>query len=204
MAKDTESIWKVCSKGLKSFILKRLSDPSLADDILQEVFLKIHSKIDSLKDDTKICSWIYSIARNLIVDYYRQRKTSFVDIDTIHLADEADDENPNISIVIDEAIVSLTYEEKEQSAAQEIVAGLRDMVESLPEKYSQALLLVEFDGLSQIELAKKLGVSVAGAKSRVQRGRQMLKDMLMRCCHFEFDKYGTIIDSHPVKCCCCN
>jgi len=92
----------------------------------------------------------------------------------------------------------------ETSAEQEIASGLREMVESLPEKYRQALLLVEFEGLSQIKLAKKLGISVSGAKSRVQRGRRMIKDALMRCCHFEFDKYGTIIDSHPITCCCCN
>ena len=158
----------------------------------------------SLEDDAKICGWVYSIARNTIIDHYRRHKTAFVDIDTLHLTEETDEENPGRNVNLDETAVSLIYEEKDQEAAQEIAAGLREMIESLPGIYAQALLSVEFDGLSQIELAKKLGISVAGAKSRVQRGRQMLKDMLMRCCHFEFDRYGTIIDFHPVKCCCCN
>ena len=204
MSNSTESIWNACGNGLKSFILKRVSDPSLAEDLFQEVFLKIHSKIDTLKDDSKICSWVYQIARNTIIDHYRKNKTGFVDIDTLHLADEIDEENPVHEMSLDEVIIPITYEEREQSAEEEIASGLREMVESLPEKYAQALLLVEFEGISQIELAKKLGISVAGAKSRVQRGRQMLRDSLMKCCHFEFDKYGTIIDSCPAQCCCCN
>ena len=204
MENKTESIWNACGGGLKSFILKRVSDASLADDLLQDVFVKIHSKIDTLKDDTKICGWVYSIARNTIIDHYRQNKTGFVDIDTLHVSNESYDENADQKTTWPEAAVPLCYEEGDLDAALEVAAGLKELVESLPEKYAQALLLVEFDGLSQIELANKLGISVAGAKSRVQRGRQMIKDMLMRCCHFEFDKYGTIIDSHPVKCCCCN
>ena len=204
MQNKTESIWNACGNGLKYFILKRVSDPTLADDLFQEVFLKIHSKIDSLKDDTRICGWVYSIARNTIIDHYRQNKTGFVDIETIHLVKESDDENPDQETISDNTAIPLCYEENEPTVAQEIAAGLKEMVESLPGKYAKALLLVEFEGVSQIELANKLGISVAGAKSRVQRGRQMLKDLLMRCCHFEFDKYGTIINSHPVKCCCCN
>jgi RNA polymerase sigma-70 factor (ECF subfamily) len=62
--------------------------------------------------------------------------------------------------------------------------------------------MVEFEGVSQTELADRLGISVSGAKSRVQRGRKMLRDILMKCCHFEFDRYGTIIDYYP-HCCCC-
>ncbi len=87
MLNKTEDIWNGCSNGLKSFILKRVGEPSLADDLLQEVFLKIHSKIDTLKDEAKLCNWIYQIARNTIIEHYRKHKTKFVDIDTVPLAD---------------------------------------------------------------------------------------------------------------------
>jgi len=189
MRNKTEIIWKTFNHQLRSFILPRISDPSLADDILQEVFLKIHSKIDTLKDETKIHSWIYQIIRNTIIDYYRKQKTRLEDINSIPL------DNYNTFPVIDEIT--------EESPAQEIASGLREMVEALPEKYTQTLLLVEFQGLSQIELAQKLGISVSGAKSRVQRGRHMLRDSLMIRCHFHFDRFGTIIDYHPITCCCC-
>ncbi len=78
------------------------------------------------------------------------------------------------------------------------------MVTDLPEKYAQALQLVEFDGFSQVELAQKLGISILGAKLWVQRGCQMLRDSLMRCCHFQFDRHGTIIDYYQRACCCCH
>jgi len=80
--------------------------------------------------------------------------------------------------------------------------GLREIILSLPEKYSQALILTELEGMSQIELAEKLSISVSGAKSRVQRAKHLLKENLMKCCHFEFDKHGTITDIYPACCCC--
>ncbi len=181
MQNSTEILWNTFSRQIRFYILYRVSDSSAADDILQDVFLKIHSNIDSLKDETKIRSWIYQITQNTIIDHYRKQKIKTEDIDAVDVSEEKEEENP----------------------AQEIAAGLKDMVVSLPEKYAQALLLVEFEGLSQIELAKKLGISISGAKSRVQRARQMLRDALMRCCHFEFDRYGTIIDVRPATCCCC-
>ena len=178
---ETEAVWIEFSDQLSQFICSRLADKSLADDILQDVFLKIHSHIDTLKDDTKIRGWIYQITRNIIIDHYRTQKTEM--------------EIPENLPVVDEI--------SQNTTSQEIASSLRTLVEELPEKYGQALLLTEFQGVTQKELAQKLGISVSGAKSRVQRARKMVKDMLMQCCHFEFDRYGTIIDSHPITCCCC-
>ncbi|MDA8226295.1 MAG: sigma factor-like helix-turn-helix DNA-binding protein [Desulfitobacterium hafniense] len=68
------------------------------------------------------------------------------------------------------------------------------MVDSLPETYKQAILLTEFQNMTQKELSEKLGISISGAKSRVQRGRKMLKEMLLGCCQLEVDRRGNIID----------
>jgi RNA polymerase sigma-70 factor, ECF subfamily len=187
---STESIWQACSDQLKAYIVKRLPDSSIADDILQETFIKIHENIHSIKDDTKICAWVFQIARNTINDYYRKDKTKLSEIKILS------DERINY---IDE-----TDSKLEDNPTKHIASGLQEMINSLPEKYAQALNMVEIQGLSQIQLSKELNISVSGAKSRVQRGRQMLKDSLMNCCHYEFDKYGTIISYHPIKCCCCS
>jgi RNA polymerase sigma-70 factor (ECF subfamily) len=178
----TEAIWIEFSDQLKSFILRRVSNPFDVDDILQEVFLKIHSKINTLKDNAKLNSWIYRVTRNTIVDFYRKRKAYTSDIE----------------------IIDNIPEEAEDNYNHKIAEGLKTMILALPEKYAQALLLTEFDGLTQKELSQKLGMSISGVKSRVQRARKMLKDHLMHCCHFEFDRYGTIIDYHPIECCCCH
>ncbi len=189
MEYGTEQIWEEFSSALRSFISRRVSNPSQVEDILQDVFVKIHSNIDLLKDNTKIRSWVYQITRNTIIDYYRKQQIKLEDIDEIPIEDEGAFNNINNMV--------------ELEPAQKVAAGLKGMIDDLPEKYSQALYLVEIEGLPQVDLAKRLGISVSGAKSRVQRGRQLLKDSLMRCCHFELDRYGKIINYHPICCCCC-
>ena len=186
MSSQTEHIWNVCHEPLKQFIRKRVSDQDHVDDILQDVFIKIHTKIDTLKDNSKISSWIYQITRNTIIDFYRSHKNLLKYVDDIESMPVLDDED-DISIPM-----------------QEMADGLINVVKTLPEKYADALIAVDFNGQSQKLLSEKLGISRSGARSRVQRARQMLKDNLMRCCHFEFDKYGTIIGSHPITCCCCD
>lgn len=190
MSLSTESIWNACSDQLRAFISKRISNSSMVDDILQDVFIKIHENIDTVKDEAKISSWIYQITRNSIIDYYRKNKIRLTDINSFseHELNALHDAGP------------LTENEYEKN----IAAGLQKMIDVLPEKYAQALYMVEIKGMSQVELANKLKISQSGAKSRVQRGRAMLKDSLMNCCHYEFDKYGTVISSHPIKCCCCH
>ncbi len=178
----TEMIWIEFSRKLRNFISRKVPDASVADDILQDVFIKIHSNIDSLKDEQKVRAWIYRITRNSIIDYYRKKRNVKAALKDIHSYEMFTDDD----------------------SEHEIAAGLEAIVKRLPPKYSEAILLTEFEGLKQKELADKIGLSVSAAKNRVQRARQMIKDDLMRCCHFEFDSYGTIIDYHPVTCCCCH
>ncbi|MBU8892169.1 MAG: RNA polymerase sigma factor SigZ [Bacteroidales bacterium] len=181
METDTSKIWVEFSHKIRAFILKRVNDVAIADDILQEVFIKIHTKIALLKDETKLHSWIYQITRNTINDYFRKL-------------------NPSSTVVENEIAENIV---DDNESMNNIVKGLHDFMDKLPEKYCDVLCKTEFDGLSQLDYAKQNSLSISGAKSRVQRGRKMIKDMLMKCCHFQFDKYGTIIDYHPVSCCCC-
>lgn len=190
MSPNTESIWNACSNQLRAFIIKRISNPSLAEDILQDVFIKIHENIDSVENNTKISSWIYQIAKNSVIDYYRKNKVKLTNIQSFS--------EKELNAIDDLDVVS------ENEYERSVATGLQRMINALPEKYAQALTMVEIQGMSQIELARKLKISPSGAKSRVQRGRVMLKDSLMNCCHYEFDKYGTIISAHPIRCCCCN
>lgn len=177
----TEELFKVLSLRLRLFILQRVSDQSAADDILQNVFLKIHSRVDRLRDETKLESWIFQITRNAIADHYRARFSSH--------------ETPAAREPVEMPA--------EEDMMEKFSGGVREMIDQLPDHYREALLLTEFEGLSQRELADQLGLSLSGAKSRVQRARQLLKDLLMQCCHIEFDRYGTVLDYHPQECNCC-
>lgn len=179
---NIESLYKSLNQKLSRFIRKHVPDESAADDILQDVFLKIHDRIDTLKDREKVESWIFQIARNTITDHYRNQKSR-------HGSLESDE--------------TAAVEEDDQEMNKKIASGLGEMIEQMPEPYREALRLTELEGVTQKDLARRAGISLSGAKSRVQRARAMLRDLLMQCCHFEFDRYGTIIDYHPISCSCC-
>jgi RNA polymerase sigma-70 factor (ECF subfamily) len=71
---DIGALWRELSSNLKTFILKKVGNEHDAEDILQDVFLKIFTNLDQVKDDNRIYAWIYQITRNTINDYYRMRK----------------------------------------------------------------------------------------------------------------------------------
>lgn len=170
---NIDEIWEEFSTPLKRFISKRISHPSDVEDVLQEVFIKVHYNIGNLKDDAKMRAWVYTITRNAVADYYRKKGS----LELVAFPDDLASEN-----------------DEESSLNSEIAACLKKMIESLPEKYKEALLLTEFHNLTQKELSEKMGLSLSGAKSRVQRARKMLKEMLLGCCHFELDRRGNVID----------
>ncbi len=181
MVISTENVWDTFHANLKQFILRRVTNEESAEDILQDVFVKIHTNIHTLRNEEKLPGWIYQVARNAIYDYYRTQK------DILPLADNG---------------MVLAEEFADDSAIAELLPCIRDMVEHLPFEYRQALILTEYEGLSQKELAEHLGISYSGAKSRVQRAREKLKNMLLDCCHFQFDHLGRVIDYWPRLDCC--
>jgi len=174
----TEQVWEAFHIPLLRFIRKRIPDEATAEDILQEVFLKIHQRIETLKDVKKLEGWVYQITRNAIIDYYRSR------------------EQPGLPLDVPEAL-ELTEELPDDDIVSALFPSIRAMIRSLPEQDRQALILTEYQGLTQKELAQRLGLSLSGAKSRVQRAREKLKQQLLQCCHFEIDRRGHIITYQP-------
>jgi RNA polymerase sigma-70 factor, ECF subfamily len=183
MHTTTEQVWETFHVPLQQFIRRRVSDDATAEDLLQDVFLDIHQHIGTLKDVKKLEGWIYQVTRHAIIDYYRSKKatTTLEEPEALLLPEELPDED----------IVT------------ELLPSVRAMVLSLEASDRQALILTEYQGLTQKELAERLGLSVSGAKSRVQRAREKLKQQLLACCHFELDRRSHIIDYQP-RCVCCS
>jgi RNA polymerase sigma-70 factor (ECF subfamily) len=182
MSHSTVEIWEHFNQEIRGFVARRVDDPYDVEDLVQDIFIKIHTHIDSLADDQRLAPWLYRIARNTVTDYYRTR----------HPAGE-----------LSEALAVETGDlDREPDTFQRLAAGLQEMIAGLPDKYRQAVYLAEIQGLSQQDLAELNGISLSGAKSRVQRGREMLRQSLLDCCHFEFDLRNHVIETVPRQDCC--
>lgn len=186
MTQDVNNVWLQMRGGLRAFIAKRVANEAEAEDILQEVFLRMHRKLDSLKDPRRIMSWLFQITRHAIIDHYRapERRREVpaglaADMETTRTLHAA----------------PVVGEPADPGRLREELAGcLRPMIERLPSQYREAVTLVELEGLTQNAAAKKLGLSVSGMKSRVQRGRQQLKRMLDECCLIQLDQRRSVMD----------
>ena len=179
-------IWDESRNRLKNFIAQKVSNQADAEDILQDVFCKIHRHIGELEDPDKLYSWVYQLTRNAIIDYYRGQKKE--------------------SSVSDEFLSEIASQPAEKDIEDQVLGWLRPMIEDLPDKHREALLLTDIDGLTQKEFAEKFDLSFSGAKSRVQRARQQLREVLISCCHLEFNRSGQIVEykQRQSKCTYCD
>ena len=168
--KVTENIWHEYHVRLAAFIGSKVAEDAV-DDLLQEVFIKIHTRLGSLKEGAKLESWLYQITRNTIIDYYRSTRI------TEPLPEWLEQPQPD----------------EEENIRKELSSCLEPMVNELPEKYRTAVQLSEIQNRPQKEVAEQEGISLSGAKSRVQRGRRILKEMLHDCCEIEINKDHQVV-----------
>jgi RNA polymerase sigma-70 factor, ECF subfamily len=169
-------IWLKFSHPVKDFIRNQTHNADVTDDILQEVFIKIHQNLHLLRDEERVAGWVFQIARNTVLNYFRMQKK--------HLENQAFHQRK-------------TEEEsqfKENDLNEIVGIWLKEFKKDLDPKYQEALQLVDIEGITQVELAHRLGISISGAKSRVQRGREQLKQKLIDCCPVKTDQYGNIIE----------
>ncbi len=170
---STEEVWDNFNKQLYSFIYKRVNNKVEAEDILQNVFIKIHKNIESLTESEKLPAWIYSIARNTIIDYYRNSGNK-------------------INIEFNEDFIVPEIEVEGDLYCQ-IKACLSSFVKILPEKYRDSVELSELRGMKQKDVAETLSISLPAAKSRILRGKEMIKQHFIDCCKFKLDDNGKLI-----------
>lgn len=168
---DTGQIWEEFSGRVRSHLLRKMRNKGDVDDLMQDIFIKIHSHLPHLRKREKLSSWIYRIAENTLNDYYRKnpgRETEFDENKSAH--ENADAEDP----------------------LSGIEGCLEAFIARLPEKYREPLVMSDVDGISQKEIAEKMDISYSGLKSRVQRGREMIKEMFVECCKLSVGKDGKL------------
>jgi RNA polymerase sigma-70 factor (ECF subfamily) len=174
-------VWKEFQARLRAFVLRRVKTPADADDIVQEVFIRIHRNLDKVQERDRLTAWIFQITRNAIADHYRAA--------------------PNEESMEPEFEPAALQENSiEQSDLNELSRCVQPMISALPEHYRDALELTDLGGMGQGEAASLRQLSLSGMKSRVQRARQQLKEMMLQCCQIEFDRRGGIVDYSPRRC----
>ena len=180
----TVQIWRELSNRLRQFVAARVNSSADVDDILQTVFLRIHSSVDKLRESDRLESWVFQITRNAVNDHFRKQRLSNSD---------------DVESLTDHSQVS-----KDDNMNQELAGCLGSFIEKLPTDQRRALSLYEFDHHSQQQIAEIEGISLSAAKSRIQRARKSLECMLKACCEFQFDHYGNVLEYQSAEKKCCN
>jgi len=169
--------WQEYRASLVRFVRSRVSDADAAEDIVHDVLVRAYARRETLRDEERLDAWLFQMTRNAIVDHYRARKPA------------------------EEVPEDLAAPEPEGGVREELARCLTSLIAHLPETARQAIELAELQGLTQKETAERLGISLSGAKSRVQRARAQLHAMLMECCRVELDVRGGIMSYEDSKGC---
>lgn len=185
----TEEVWREFGTQLRAFVHRRIADPDRADDVLGEILLRIHTHLGHVEDRDHLLRWMYRIARTTIVDHYRRsarERNRFVPL----TGDEPDPTTPD-------------SDDDPDNALRELAVCVRPLLTGLSPEQRRAVELTDLDGLTQARAADLEHVSLSGMKSRVQRGRRKLAELLGRCCELNLDAHGMPMDyTAPTGCRC--
>jgi RNA polymerase sigma-70 factor (ECF subfamily) len=170
--------WDSLYSELLTFVYNKVRDRPASEDIVQDVFIKVHTKSSLLRESEKISAWIYQITRNAVADHFRKNARNI---------------SPS----------NVDWESGYHEFNDCVAHCLKVLMGTLPEKYRVPLELAEIENLSQYEVAEKLKITYSGARSRVQRARKMLKEKLDELYYIKTDSYGNIISCEDKRPCCC-
>ena len=164
----TKQIWNTYSQDLKQFIMSKVKDTAIADDILQDTFIKIHTRLHTLKDINKLKPWCFTIARNSVLDYWKTTNHTF-------------------------EIANFETEFEINSKEHTEQDCLRGILKNLPKKYRTPLFLSDIKGIKQQEVAKQLQQNLSTTKSQIQRARKLIAKGFMDCCGFSLNEKGILV-----------
>ncbi len=176
-----EARWRELRARLGGFVGRRIGNPADAEDVVQDAFVRMQRNIETLSSTERLDAWAFRITRNAIADYYRASE---------HRGALG---KGTANILYELAADSIDGEPPTDARAEMAHCCIAPMVSQLPDDYRQAIELTELEGMTQIAAAERVGLSVSGMKSRVQRGRARLRAMLLRCCQIETDRRGRVV-----------
>lgn len=180
-----EDLYASFRDKLRGFVASRTHDDDLANDLVQEAFAKVVAYCQRGGDCAQPKSFLYKITTNVIADHYRRG-----DLKARLVPVSLEDDRHHGNVMADPPA-------PDDSQDRDFLACLIPLIESLPEPYRQALKLADMEGIPQHEIARRMGISVSGAKSRIQRGRSKLRDTILSVCSIDHDCYGHVTRCEP-------
>ena len=170
-----EDIWLDYRAALKRFLHAKVSNEADVEDLLQDILIKTYSKLNTVKTQKSVKSWLFQIANHTIIDYYRKKgRVQAANTEDLWPLDE-----PQESKVV-------------------LLNCISPFINALPDEHASLLTAIDLNNQSQKQYAEKLGVSYSTLKSRVQKSRGLLKKVFDDCCHFKMDNSGNVYD-HEAK-----
>jgi RNA polymerase sigma-70 factor, ECF subfamily len=174
---EARGAWTEIEERLRPYVSRRVSSSADVDDILQEIFVRMHRGLTELREEERFGSWVYRIAQHVIADSGRARSRDRV-IPVGNVSESASDaEAPDAGAAL----------------RADLGACVALFVARLPSPYREAITLTELQGLTQKAAAEMLCISLPGMKSRVQRGREKLRAMFDECCRVSLDCRGRVV-----------
>lgn len=173
---NLEEIWAEYRSALKAFLHSKISNTADVDDVLQDILIKTHKNLSTIRDQQSIKSWLFQTANHTIIDFYRRKgKAKELTENDLWFSEEDDDVKTELSHCID------------------------PFIHSLPEESAALLNAIDIEGESQKEYAKAEGISYSTLKSRVQKARTDLRGLFDNCCNMELDARGNLMDYEQRK-----
>lgn len=174
---DLERSWSDVEPTVRGYLHRRLGgDQATTDDLSHEVFLRMQRGLDKLESIDRIGPWASRIARSVLIDHVRRRRTH-LQVDGLEPEAVRDGEEPEDLPLL--------------------AAFLRTQVDALPGHERAAIRAVDLEGVAPAEAARHLGIGMPALKARLRRGRLHLRQAIDRCCALVLDGRGRPIDCEP-------
>ena len=171
---ETQKVWSNFNDEVYFFILKKVKNKDVTNDIFQNTFLKIHKNLSKLKKEEKVRAWIFQIARNEIINHFNKESFYVGNLET------------------SKEIPLQKYEH---------ICCFDKFINDLPEIYRQVIELIYINGKKQKDVANELEISLENVKARINRAKDILKKKFNECCKYEFDKNGKLIGESNCSVC---
>lgn len=174
---EARGAWHELERHLRPYVARRVASPDEIDDVVQDIFVKLHQGLGSIKDDESFGGWVYRVARNTLIDRGRAKARGRAMLSGDPVVEE---------------IVAAPNDDADE-LQQDLGECVALFVSRLPSPYREAITLTELQNLPQRDAAQVLGISLPALKSQVLRGRAKIRDMFDACCQISVDARGRVL-----------